>query len=88
MKNHTLNLSNEGENILIKVSGVAAVNVLMDKEAQLGLENGRLIIRGSGINANKFDVENGMAELNAHYVQSMAYTAVNKQKTVFKDLFK
>lgn len=87
MKNHSLTLNGNENGTVMKITGVTGVKTLVDKEAQILLEEGVLIVRGSGITANKFDVDDGNLELNATNLVSLTYGG-GRQKTAFKDIFK
>lgn len=87
MKNHSLTLNGNENGTVMKITGVTGVKTLVDKEAQISLEDGVLIVRGSGITANKFDVDDGNLELNATNLVSLTYGG-GRQKTAFKDIFK
>ena len=88
MKGHTLSISGDGENNIVAVTGVTAVNILLEKEAQISIGNRKMTVRGNGITANKFDVDEGTLELKAKSIQSLLYQSGQKEKTTFKDLFK
>lgn len=88
MKNHTLTLNAGDEGFLIKMTGVSGVKMLLDKEAQISLSEGTLVIKGGGITANKLDVDDGNLELNAANINSLTYSGSARQKTAFKDIFK
>ncbi len=87
MKNHTLTLSATENGFSVRITGVSGVKTLVDKEAQIALEEGTIMIRGNGLTANKLDVSDGNLELTASSLTSLAYGGA-KQKTAFKDIFK
>lgn len=68
-KAHSLSFSN---NVLV-VNGVTQVVEISEKEAQLKLSKGMLIVKGTGLNVVKLDREQGIVQLETQSVQSLTY---------------
>ena len=76
-KRHTLVIDG---NKKVSISGVESVNSIFDKEVEVALSDRRLVIKGSGLNASKLNVE-------GEEISSVNYYA-NSQKLSLKRLFK
>ena len=76
-KRHTLVIDG---NKKVSISGVESVNSIFDKEVEVALSDRRLVIKGSGLNASKLNVEE-------EEISSVNYYA-NSQKLSLKRLFK
>lgn len=86
-KKHTLIVEKTEQGANVKITGVTGVTMLLEREATLTLEEGRLSIRGAGLTANKLDVTDGVFELKAENIIAIGYNGGNK-KGFFKSIFK
>lgn len=84
-KRHTLVIDG---NKKVSISGVESVNSIFDKiEVEVALSDRRLVIKGSGLNASKLNVEEGTLSIEGEEISSVNYYA-NSQKLSLKRLFK
>lgn len=82
-KRHTLVIDG---NKKVSISGVESVNSIFDKEVEVALSDRRLVIKGSGLNASKLNVEEGTLSIEGEEISSVNYYA-NSQKLSLKRLF-
>lgn len=80
-KAHSLSFANN----LLVVNGVVQVVEISEKEAQLKLSKGMLIVKGVGLNVVKLDREQGIVQLETQGVQSLTY---RQQGEGLKGLFR
>lgn len=83
-KRHTLVIDG---NKKVSIRGVESVNSIFDKEVEVALSDRRLVIKGSGLNASKLNVEEGTLSIEGEEISSVNYYA-NSQKLSLKRLFK
>lgn len=79
---HTLNFCNN----MLTVGGVARVVAISEKEAQLKLSGGMLVVKGSGLNIVRLDKQQGTLQLETQSLANIAYrqTGVEGLKGLFK----
>lgn len=71
----------------ITVSGIKNVISIYEKEAELEIENGRVVICGTQLAPQKLEIEDGTIILNCETLLSVTYGGMRKKFT-FKKLFK
>lgn len=74
----------------LTVNGITNVDSISDKEVELKLSSGNLIIKGSNLNANKLSIEDGTIVIDCDAVYSLTYSkgAANKQAFKLSSLLK
>lgn len=84
VKRHTLVVDN---NKKVSISGVESVNSIFEKEVEVTLAGHRLVIKGTGLNASKLNVEEGTLSVEGEEISSVNYYAKG-QRLSLKRIFK
>ncbi|MDD4291450.1 MAG: YabP/YqfC family sporulation protein [Clostridia bacterium] len=83
-KIHTVSIEQQKR---VRLTGITGVVALTEKEADLTLSLGRLIITGNKLTADKLDIESGVLTLTADSILGMQYlTERKKSKGIFRRL--
>jgi sporulation protein YabP len=84
VKKHTLIIDNCKK---VSLTGLTGVVSIFEKEIEVTTENQRIIIKGSGLNANKLNVEDGTLVVDGDFIASVTYTDKAKRLSL-KGMFK
>ncbi|MBQ9714838.1 MAG: YabP/YqfC family sporulation protein [Clostridia bacterium] len=85
MKNHEVVLKEQKS---LHLTGVCGVDGMTEKQVDVQLENGKLVIKGDGLSVSKLDVEQGNLFVTGDVITSLVYTNKGKTKNGLAKLFK